>query len=450
MCVKIENALKMVRFCTYNARGLGDFKKRKQLYTLLKYKKVDVVFIQETHARESEMHLWRSQWGGQILFANGSSASKGVVVLVGRDFEASVQHQIIDPCGRYLIVEVIIQDVQIVLCNIYAPNVDSPNFFTEVVKHLETYENSNIIWGGDFNFVIDNEIDRKFSHYNNNRARDMFLQYAEQKELNDVWRIFNPEARQYSCCRPNSDSNEWQKLSRLDMFFVSSGLMNGISNCKMQTGFQSDHSFVLFDLELNPDVRGPGYWKFNSSHLYDKQFLHAASANIQESIETCTLEDDLKWEYVKGRLIEFCKVYGKDKARDKKKQMLEISSRLEYLKVLVEEFPYTENEAIFEYQLLKAERERLIAEKVNGMIVRSREKYFEEGERSSKYFFSLEKHRARKKVMYRIKDENGQVISNQKEILKQQKAFYTKLYKANQNAVFKLVNQTDNKICDFD
>lgn len=127
----------MVRICSYNARGLGDFAKRKQVFTLLKHKKIDIALIQETHATDTEINLWRSQWGGKVMYANGTSASKGVLILASRDSDVTVDRQVCDVNGRYLLAEITINSFVFVICNIYAPNQDSPNFFLEVASHVE-------------------------------------------------------------------------------------------------------------------------------------------------------------------------------------------------------------------------------------------------------------------------------------------------------------------------
>lgn len=435
----------MVKFCTYNARGLGDYAKRKQLYLLLKHKQLDVVFLQETHATDSQCHLWRSQWGGNIIYANGTSSSKGVMVLIRRGLDFQKQEVILDECGRYVMTEITIENCQFVICNLYAPNIDTPVFFSELKEKLAKYENSNIILGGDFNFVMDNQKDRLFSHCNNDRAKEEFLKLVEEYELCDVWRLLNSDKRQYSCCRPNSDSNEWQKFSRLDMFFVSAGLMNMVKKCIMQTGYQSDHSFVIMEINLAQSPRGPGYWKFNSSHLYDRQFLVAANAIIDEKSQEL-MEPILKWEYVKGAFIQFSKKYGVDKVKDKRKEMQQIEDELDFLKIQIEELPCCDIDTINRYQQINTKRKQLLQDKVNGCLVRSKERFYSEGERSSKYYFSLETHNARKKIMQRIRLQDGTTSSNQQKIMGAQFSFYRKLFKSNSNIKFNLINNTNRKI----
>lgn len=139
----------MVKICTYNTRGLRDFSKRKQLYALLKHKNLDVVLLQETHAIDMEINLWRSQWGGEIMYANGTSQSKGVIILIKRGLNYRKISESRDPCGRYVISEIEIENLQFVLCNLYAPNVNSPGFFSKIRYEIEQLDNRNVIIGGD-------------------------------------------------------------------------------------------------------------------------------------------------------------------------------------------------------------------------------------------------------------------------------------------------------------
>lgn len=160
---------------------------------LLKYKLLDVIFIQESHATDNDREFWRSMWGGQVKFANAVSNSRGVMILTRKDYACEFNNTIVDPNGRYIATEVSFEDQNIVLCNVYAPNRDSLEFFVNIAEIIEKFQNPNVIMGGDFNFVIDNSIDRKFSHVNNDKARNTFMQFAEHNQLSDVWRILNPE-----------------------------------------------------------------------------------------------------------------------------------------------------------------------------------------------------------------------------------------------------------------
>lgn len=411
---------------------------------LFQYKRLDVIFVQETHAVQTDLKIWRSQWGGEIKFANATTQSKGVMILLRKGLQCDVKELLTDTNGRYIITEVVIDDTKLILCNIYAPNVDSPEFFLEVYKHVESFDNRNIIWGGDFNFVIDNNIDRMRSYTNNDNARNSFLESAELLEIVDVWRIMNPDIRQFSCCRPNVQQLN-EKFSRLDMFFISTGLLNLVTKCNMQTGYCSDHSFVVLELNLAPEARGPGYWKFNNSHLKDKQFVTGANAIIQEAMLDTVLSPLLKWEMIKGRFIEYSRKYSIDKAKEKNSQFHELEEKLQRLKLVVEH-PESSPSDKEDYSKTQTELNNLIKEKANGALIRSRTKFYHEGERSSKYYFSLEKNRAKSKIMTQIRNQQEETIFGQENIMKEQVRYFSKLYKSNRQVNFQLENKGDKKI----
>lgn len=417
----------MVKICTYNARGLRDNVKRKQLMLLLKHKKLDVIFVQETHALQQDEKIWRAQWGCDIIFANASSHSKGVMIMIRKGLDCIKSDSILDETGRFIITEVNVEDVSLILCTVYAPNIDTPSFFLNLIKHIETMDNPNLIIGGDFNFAVDPKLDCKFSHHNNDKARDTFLKFAEECELSNVWRTFHPDLQQFSCCRPNSDSDEWSKFSRLDMFFISNGLLNSVIDCKMQSGFQSDHSFVIMELNLTGVKRGPGYWKFNTSHLRDKQFVTAANAIIDEFLQE-SLEPDVKWELLKGKFIEFSKQYSIDKAKDKAERLKSLELKLDMLKQQIESSVIHNTQLLKDQLDVQNELNSYMRQKALGALIRSRTKFFEQGERSSKYYFALEKHRAKLKHMKLIRLNDGSIIKDSTKILQEQTKFYRNLY----------------------
>ena len=59
--------------------------------------------------------------------------------------------------------------------------------------------------------------------------------------------------------------------------------------------------------------------------------------------------------------------------------------------------------------------------------MRSKTQWYEEGEKSTKYFFDLEKRNTDKNIKKLI-SENGNIISNPTEIIKAEQHFYRELY----------------------
>lgn len=198
------------------------------------------------------------------------------------------------------------------------------------------------------------------------------MQHAEMSDLCDVWCTFNPNVKQFSCCRPNSGSDQWNKFSRLDIFFISTSLLNKVRKTKMQAGFQSDHSFVWFDILMTDAPRGPGYWKFNTSHLNDKNFIIAAKALIDEMNQNIKLNPGLLWDKVRGGLVDFCKRYTNDKAKSTKKELDQTQNELNLLKNKIENADIIEGADIVKYRDLEMQIDDALKEKAVGACLRSK------------------------------------------------------------------------------
>ena len=85
----------------------------------------------------------------------------------------------------------------------------------------------------------------------------------------------------------------------------------------------------------------------------------------------------------------------------------------------------------------------MLNERINGIIFRSKAKWFSEGDRSSKYFFNLEKESLLIiETCLRIIDQNGDVITDMQQILEVQRQFYVDLYTENKEIKF-TINKSD-------
>lgn len=91
----------------------------------------DIIFLQETYSDPGLEEVWRAEWGGKILFAHGSKHSKGVMILFKPSLSVVVMKTTVDENGRFLVANVNINEDELCLVNIYAPNDQNQqiNFF---------------------------------------------------------------------------------------------------------------------------------------------------------------------------------------------------------------------------------------------------------------------------------------------------------------------------------
>jgi exonuclease III len=93
----------------------------------------------------------------------------GVTVLINNNFDPNVHIVQTDPQGRWIILNMLLDNKQIGLINLYGPNNDDPSFFENIYKNLSTQQATldSIIMVGDFNTVLNTSMDRKGNHTTN-------------------------------------------------------------------------------------------------------------------------------------------------------------------------------------------------------------------------------------------------------------------------------------------
>jgi hypothetical protein len=84
---------------------------------------------------------------------------------------------------------------EITIINLYAPNVNAPNFIKHILKDIKTYIDSNTLIVGEFNTPL-SPIDRSSKQNINKEILDL-NHIIHQMDLADVYRIFHPISVQH-------------------------------------------------------------------------------------------------------------------------------------------------------------------------------------------------------------------------------------------------------------
>ena len=119
-----------------------------------------------------------------------------------------------------------------------------------------------------------------------------------------------------------------------------------------------------------------------------------------------------------------------NKCKEKKLEEHMLNKELREAYLIFENNPSQENQTTL--SVLQERIEKLYEEKVEGIIVRSRARWYEHGEKNSKYFFNLEKRNHVKKHIRKLR-MSGVITTDPFEILDGGKTFYENLYKSKRN-----------------
>ena len=92
-----------VRMISLNVQGLNDNQKKKTSVLLPKQKQFQICLLHETHSSGTIRNFWQNQLGHNIYFSHGTTASKGVCVIIIKNFKCEITEVISDTEGRWLI-----------------------------------------------------------------------------------------------------------------------------------------------------------------------------------------------------------------------------------------------------------------------------------------------------------------------------------------------------------
>lgn len=148
-----------LRIISINARGLKNKLKRKTIFDYIKACKIDIACIQEAHISSHDAPIWERQWGGKFFWKEGTNHSKGEIIMVSKHLQANFE--VLKCEDRILVLLVKTNSFDFILINIYAPNniKDKILFFEKLQLTLQNFSSDKIVLMGDFNSVIDNDLD---------------------------------------------------------------------------------------------------------------------------------------------------------------------------------------------------------------------------------------------------------------------------------------------------
>ena len=136
--------------------------------------------------------------------------------------------------------------------------------------------------------------------------------------------------------------------------------------------------------------RRKGLWKFNSSLSSNKRFVRNMKNHIATTIiflnEENIFDDQIRWEYLKYEIRKFSIHFSVSEAKKINNEMKTLENKMKTF-----EENLTNNESNEEYLKCKRDLNYIYDQKIEGIKIRSKCNWYEDGEKSSKVFLNLEK-----------------------------------------------------------
>ena len=434
-----------IKTMTYNVRGLNDQHKVRHLINLLnkEYLGKDydaVIALQETNVLKAGIlpYVWR----GNYSLTAGTGNSKGCITLLSSHINV-VECCEIEERGHVLACQRSDSNgVNYVVANIYAPNSHNNlkiDFFEEVLGKISDFENKyncdNVILLGDFNVIFkDAEKKNRLFTQSERRIGKVIKNFFRDMNLTDIWET-NGE---YTWRRANTDT-----FSILDrILYRSVWLAPRPPEVDWSLGF-SDHaavkvSFINRAVKTKYNKTGIRTPRLDPSILKDERLKKRVREEFVSLIEMMPANWDphLKLEYTKMSLrsvVERIQAERNRKERTMEKEVDEAINRA--IKELAgEEQEEQKLEYIERIENLRNKKLAIVEEKGARLAEKLATKWYNEGEKSTKYFYRL-LNRQMPDKMTGLVDEHGREIEGEREINEAVTKFYKDLYETQDNVI---------------
>ena len=110
-----------------------------------------VCCLQETHFRPRDTYRLKVRGWKKIFHVNGNQKKAGVAILISDKIDFKIKTITRDKEGHYIKIKGSIQEEEITIVNIYAPNIGASQYIRQMLTAIKGEIDSNTIIAGDFN-----------------------------------------------------------------------------------------------------------------------------------------------------------------------------------------------------------------------------------------------------------------------------------------------------------
>ena len=177
-------------------------------------------------------------------FNSYRSNARGVAILVSKNCPIKILSTENDTSGNFLSLKCEYEENLLLICVIYGPNKDSPEFFDQIFEYYECSNITNCIITGDFNTTLDHQLDNhnhRYAQHRNIRARNCLNKWINDPGFIDAYRYLHSDKKMFTWTNKSRPQR-----ARLDMFLTIESLRPYITSFTKKSAFRSDHSLTNY------------------------------------------------------------------------------------------------------------------------------------------------------------------------------------------------------------
>ena len=184
-----------ISIITLNVNGLNSPTKRHRLAEWTQKRDPYICSLQETHFRPRDTYRLKVRGWKKIFHANGNHKKDEVAIFISDKIDFKINTVTRDKEGHYIMIKGLIQEENITIISIYAPNIGAPQYIRQMLTAIKGEIDSNTIIVGDFNTPL-TPIDRS-SRQKINKETQALNGTIDQIDLIDSFRTFYQKVEEH-------------------------------------------------------------------------------------------------------------------------------------------------------------------------------------------------------------------------------------------------------------
>ena len=121
---------------TLKVNRLNSPTKRQRLAEWIKKQDPYICCLQETNLKTRDTYRVKVKGWKKLFHANGARKKAGVAILISDKIDFEIKAGKWDKEGHYIMIKGSIQEEDITIINIYAPNIGAPQYVRQMLKEL--------------------------------------------------------------------------------------------------------------------------------------------------------------------------------------------------------------------------------------------------------------------------------------------------------------------------
>ena len=140
-----------ISIITLNVNGLNAPTKRQSLADWIQKQDPYICCLQETHLKLRDTCRLTVKGWKKIFHAHGDQKKAGIAILISDKIDFEIKAVKRNKEGHYIMIKGSIQEEDITIINIYAPNTGAPQYVRQILTSMKGEINNDTIIVGDFN-----------------------------------------------------------------------------------------------------------------------------------------------------------------------------------------------------------------------------------------------------------------------------------------------------------